>query len=110
VIGPAVARTRPLLRLRAEKAEELRAKFVANREQVRSWVADWHFPEVTWPAVPALPSPWSAIEQNEKWWFEDPESSMAAVYDWVLDARPRTESIGRVKCLWRFRRGHVELL
>ena len=35
---------------------------------------------------------------------------MAVAYDWVLDARPRTDSISRVKCLWRFRSGHFELL
>lgn len=35
---------------------------------------------------------------------------MAAAYDWVLDASPRTDSIAHVQCLWRFRRGHFELL
>lgn len=48
-----------------EKAEELRVKFVANREQVRCWAANWDFTEVTWPVVPALPPLWSAIKQNE---------------------------------------------
>jgi hypothetical protein len=87
------------------RADELRSKFVANREKVRSWVADWDSPEVVWPDVPAVPHPWVVSAENERTWFQR-HAPFLREYQWFLEARPLVEGVSRIAGNWRFAAGH----
>ena len=52
------------------RAGELRAMFVANRDRVQSWPTNWDFPEVAWPEISAIPSPYVVLPDEERMWFE----------------------------------------
>ena len=71
------------------RVEELRAKYLANWEQVRSWVANWDCPEVAWPDVPA----------NHRRPFQDQ-------YHWIVVGRPLTEGITEFTASWWFGGAH----
>jgi WD40 domain-containing protein len=88
-----------------QRADELRAAFLANRERVRSWVADWYIPEVAWPEVPLVPSPWVVPERDRQRWLEEYVPYLPD-YRWSLDAAPRYDGITRVSGSWWFGQGH----
>ena len=88
------------------RAEDLRERFVANREQVRSWVARWDCPEVAWPAVPEIPSPWFVPAGGEQDWFER-HAPFLDRYQWFLEASPLVEGVSQVRGDWLFAEGHA---
>jgi hypothetical protein len=69
-------------------ADELRARYIANWEQVRSWVADWDCPEVAWPDVPA-----------------NQFSAGRGEYHWLVVGRPLAEGITEFTGCWWFGAG-----
>lgn len=83
--------------------EELRAKYIANWEQVRSWVADWDCPEVAWPDVPANEG--FRGEESERAWIER-HAPFLDEYHWLVVGRPLTEGITEFTGLWWFGAGH----
>jgi hypothetical protein len=86
-------------------AEELRAKFVANREKVRSWTARWDCPEVEWPAFPEIPRPWMTAGRERDRWL-DRHAPFMDEYQWLLTARPVAEGVNELWGLWEFGAGH----
>ena len=70
------------------RAGELRAMFVANRDRVQSWPTNWDFPEVAWPEISAIPSPYGVLPDEER----DVGSSSARLTclntGWLLEPRP----------------------
>jgi hypothetical protein len=87
------------------RAGELRAMFVANRDRVQSWPTNWDFPEVAWPEISAIPSPYVVLPDEERMWFEHRAPYMPQ-YWWLLEPRPLTTSISQVDCCWWFRENH----
>jgi hypothetical protein len=85
------------------RVEELRAKYVANWEQVRSWVANWDCPEVAWPEVPA--NPFFKGEEGERAWIEH-HAPFQDQYHWMVVGRPLTEGITEFTGSWWFAAGH----
>jgi len=85
--------------------EELRSKFVANREKVRSWTADWDCPEIEWPPFPEVPRPWVVLPGGEEGWLAQHAPFMEE-YHWLLEARPRADGISQVWASWWFGAGH----
>lgn len=90
-----------------ERADALREMFIANREQVRSWLAGWDFPEVVWPELSPIPSPWVVGEEQDerRTWLERYAPFMSE-YWWLLEASPTTSGITRVYGTWWFGQGH----
>ena len=88
-----------------QRADELRAKFLANREKVRSWVADWDCPEIAWLEVSAIPLPWVVGEEGEQTWLEH-QAPFMDQYQWLLEARPLARGVTHVRGDWRFAEGH----
>jgi hypothetical protein len=89
-----------------QDADELRAKFIANREQVRSFITNWRCPEIEWPPFREIPSPWVIPKGEEKHWLNDFAPSMDE-YQWLLEARPVAEGISQVWASWWFGKGHA---
>ncbi|HZG91528.1 MAG TPA: hypothetical protein VEZ42_15055 [Pseudonocardia sp.] len=92
-------------RAERERADAARAMFIANREQVRSWLAGWDFPEVSWPPVPSVPSSWAVLEGQEQAWLER-HAPFLSEYWWLLEATPTTSGITSVHCSWWFGQEH----
>lgn len=90
---------------RRERADELRAMFVANRERVRSWVADFDVPGVSWPGVPRIPAPWVVPERDERRWLERYAPHLDD-YRWSLAASPATADVATLEGSWWFGPGH----
>lgn len=88
-----------------QRADELRAKFIANREKVRSWIADWDCPEIVWPEVPAVPLPVGVAKGGEQAWLKHRAPFMDR-YQWLLEARSVTQGVAHVWAYWQFREGH----
>lgn len=86
-------------------ADELRAKFVANREKVRSWTERWECPEVEWPAFSEVPGPWIIPPREQNSWL-DHHAPFMDEYRWLLEARPVAEGVSELWALWEFGAGH----
>ena len=92
-------------RSKRQRADELRAKFVTNREKVRSWVANWDCPEIAWSEVPAIPSPW-VVGKGEEWTWLKHHAPFMDQYQWFLEARPLAQGVTHVRGNWWFGEGH----
>jgi len=93
-------------RSRRQDANELRARFLANRNKVRSWTAEWHCPEVEWPAFREIPWPWVVHRGEEEQWLERHAPFMGE-YRWLLEARPVAGTgVSQVGGHWFFGGGH----
>ncbi|HET6299246.1 MAG TPA: hypothetical protein VFG33_38130 [Kribbella sp.] len=87
-------------------ANELRGKFLANRDKVRSWTVGWQCPEVDWPAFREIPSPWVVRRGEEPRWLER-DAPFMGEYRWLLEARPRAGTgVTSVRGNWFFRERH----
>lgn len=86
-------------------ADELRAKFIANREKVRSWTTRWDCPEVEWPAFSEVPFGWSIPARGQDRWL-DRHAPYMDEYRWLLEARPVAEGVNELWGLWEFGAGH----
>lgn len=94
-----------LRRSKRRAADELRAKFVANREKVRSWTARWECPEVEWPAFPEVPRPWLVSPREQGRWM-DLHAPFMDEYQWFLEGRPVAQGVAEVWARWEFGAGH----
>ncbi|MFE6157510.1 hypothetical protein ACFQ7F_01140 [Streptomyces sp. NPDC056486] len=94
-----------LRRPKRHDVDELRAKFVANREKVRSWAARWECPEVEWPAFSEVPGPWAIAPREQNWWLRRHAPFMDE-YRWLLEARPVAQGINELWASWEFGAGH----
>ncbi|MFC8718801.1 hypothetical protein [Kitasatospora sp. NPDC057198] len=92
-------------RRKRREADEARAKFLANRERVRSWTGRWECPEVVWPAFEEVPGPWVALPGERDRWLELHAPSLER-YDWFLEATPVVDGVEELWALWEFRAGH----
>lgn len=91
---------------RTGRTDELRAKFLANRERVRSWFEAWDIPEVVWTEdFNEVPSPWLVLEGDRERWLKRHAPFMDE-YDWMFFARPLTPGVREVRALWRFGAAH----
>jgi hypothetical protein len=90
-------------RVEEQRVEEQRAKYVANWEQVRSWVAGWDCPEVAWPDVPA--NPFFTGGASERAWLEQ-HAPFQDQYHWIVVGRPLAEGITEFTGSWWFGAGH----
>lgn len=88
-----------------QDADVLRAKFFANREQVRSFITNWRCPEIEWPEFKEIPSPWVIPQGEEDQWLNRHAPFMDE-YRWFLDARPVAEGISEVRANWWFGSEH----
>jgi hypothetical protein len=80
----------------------LRAKFVANRERVRSWLDDWECREVAWEqGFSEFPSSWGVARGEEAYWLETVVPSMDE-YEWILSAAGPDRGIDELTVVWRF--------
>ena len=91
---------------RRRRHEELRAKFLTNRDRVRSWWEEWEIPEVVWAdEFNEVPSSWIVLEQDRESWLKHDAPVMDA-YDWSFFGRPLTPGIREVRLRWQFGAGH----
>ncbi|MEO3779506.1 hypothetical protein ABGB16_22225 [Micromonospora sp. B11E3] len=91
---------------RRRQHDELRAKFVANRERVRSWLETWEIPEVVWTdEFNEIPSPWVVLERDRESWLKRHAPFMDA-YDWMFFGRPLTPGVREVRVRWQFGAAH----
>lgn len=90
---------------RRRDSDELRARFVANREKVRSWTARWECPEVEWPAFSEVPLPWVIAPREQGRWL-DRHAPFMDEYRWLLVSRPVAEGVNELQGLWEFGAGH----
>ncbi|MEU4482806.1 hypothetical protein AB0F68_32845 [Micromonospora sp. NPDC023966] len=93
-------------RSKRQDVDALRAKVVANREKVQLWVGGWDFPEVEWPDVPEIPSPWIVRREDERMWWER-HAPFIDEYGWMLEARPVSQGVTHVVANWQFGKGHT---
>ena len=85
--------------------DELRARYLANREKVRSWLADWDCPEVEWPPVEDVPSSCGVGRGGAARWL-DRHAPFLQEYRWFLEGRPRAEGVSQAWAWWQFGAGH----
>lgn len=85
--------------------DELRAKFVANREKVRSFITGWACPEVEWPAFAEIPLPCMVPKGQEQEWLKR-RAPFVGEYHWLLQARPLVADIRSLWAHWNFAEGH----
>jgi hypothetical protein len=91
---------------RSHQHDELRARFVANRERVRSWMEAWEIPEVVWTEeFSEIPRPWVVVERDRKRWLKD-HAPFLDEYDWLLIGRPLSPGVREVRVLWHFGAAH----
>lgn len=83
--------------------EESGSRFLANREQVRSWMSGWACPEIAWPRLPDTPDPWTGTERE---WL-DRGVRATQEYFWILEAQPLARGITSVVAGWWFGAGHT---
>ncbi|MGK5531266.1 hypothetical protein [Streptomyces sp. URMC 129] len=84
----------------------LRARFLANREKVRSWFAGWECPEIEWPEFREVPLPWVVARGEEQRWLEH-HAPFMDTYLWLLQARSPQRGISQVRASWSFGAGHA---
>ncbi|MFE0876545.1 hypothetical protein ACFW4X_17050 [Streptomyces smyrnaeus] len=92
-------------RTKRRETDALRAKFVANRETVRSWTARWECPEVEWPPFDEVPGPWVVAPRERKRWLEQ-HAPFLDTYRWLLEARPVAGGVNQLVAEWEFGAGH----
>jgi len=85
---------------------QLRDRFVANREQVRSWTGRWDCPEVRWPEFTDIPSPWVVPPGDEQDWL-DRHAPFLDGYQWFLQAQPVAQGVSQVVATWSFAERHA---
>ncbi|MBU8860830.1 MULTISPECIES: hypothetical protein [unclassified Micromonospora] len=91
---------------RRRRHEELRAKFLANRDRVRSWWEDWEIPEVVWAdEFNDVPAPWIVLEQDRENWLKT-HAPVSDTYFWMFLGRPLTPGVREVRVRWQFGAGH----
>ncbi|MGV9766445.1 hypothetical protein [Micromonospora tulbaghiae] len=91
---------------RRRRHEELRAKFLTNRDRVRSWWEDWEIPEVVWAdEFNDVPSPWIVLEQDRESWLRI-HAPVTDTYFWMFRGRPLTPGVREVRARWQFGAGH----
>ncbi|MET9734840.1 hypothetical protein ABZZ79_30635 [Streptomyces sp. NPDC006458] len=90
---------------RRREAEELRAKFVANRDKVRAWQERWDCPEVEWPPFTETPFPHVVAPWDLADWLERRAPHLVR-YEWLLEARPVARGVGELIGHWEFGAGH----
>ncbi|MGC4806642.1 hypothetical protein [Micromonospora sp. DT233] len=91
---------------RRRQHDELRAKFLANRERVRSWLDAWELPEVVWTdEFNDVPSPWVVLERDRDNWLRSRAPFLDA-YDWMFFGRPLTPGVREVRVRWHFGAAH----
>ncbi|MGC0327677.1 hypothetical protein RKD23_000667 [Streptomyces sp. SAI-170] len=90
---------------RRHEADELRARFEANRDKVRSWQGRWEIPEVEWSPVEDTPFSWIVLPRQQRQWLRDHAPHLKR-YEWIVEARPVAEGIGEVWGHWEFSEGH----
>jgi hypothetical protein len=90
-------------REKRRQVEDLRARYLANWHQVRSWVANWDCPEVAWPDVPA--NPFFTGEEGERAWIEQ-HAPFQDEYHWIVVGRPLADGITEFTGSWWFGEGH----
>ncbi|MEU1844170.1 hypothetical protein [Micromonospora sediminicola] len=91
---------------RRRQHDELRARFLANRDRVRSWREAWEIPEVVWAdEFNEVPSPWIVLEKDRASWLTLHAPFMDA-YDWMFFGRPLTPDVREVRVRWQFGAGH----
>jgi hypothetical protein len=95
-----------LRRRKPREGDELRAKFVANREKVRTWTSRWDCPEVEWPAFDEVPHPWVVLPRERGQWLER-HAPFLDEYRWLLEARPVANGVHEVSGQWEFGPGHA---
>ncbi|MEU4968703.1 GNAT family N-acetyltransferase [Streptomyces smyrnaeus] len=76
-------------RTKRRETDALRAKFVTNRETVRSWTARWECPEVEWPPFDEVPGPWVVAPRERKRWLEQ-HAPFLDTYRWETPLRTRS--------------------
>ena len=82
-------------------ADELREKFITNREQVRSWLTGWDCPELTWPPFAEVPQPWVVRPGEERGWLNRHAPSMTE-YRWLCIGQPTIPDVTHGFGLWEF--------
>lgn len=88
------------------RADELRAKFLTNRELVRSWTESWEIPEVVWTdEFDDIPGPWIVADRDRKYWLKHRAPFMDE-YHWMFLGRPLTPGVREVRALWYFGAEH----
>ncbi len=93
-------------RSRRRDTAERRAKFIANRERVRSWIGDWEFPEVEWLDFCDFPDDWRTLAKDPMWLEHYGPVMDEYEYMWTLEARPVTPGITEAVATWQFGKGH----
>lgn len=91
---------------KSQDAGELRERFLANREKVRTFTETWHCPEVRWPPFPEIPAPWVVLRQDEARWLDE-DAPFMDEYHWLLQAEPHAEGLSQASAIWRFGAGHA---
>lgn len=91
---------------REHQRDELRAKFLANRERVRSWLDAWEVPEVVWTdEFSEVPSPWVVLERDRATWLKRHAPFMDE-YRWMFLGRPLSPGVREVRVCWHFGAAH----
>ncbi|AQZ63386.1 unnamed protein product [[Actinomadura] parvosata subsp. kistnae] len=81
------------------------AKYLSNRERVRSWITGWDCPEIDWPGLEEIPHPWGLPRGSEEKWLRR-HGPFPGEYRWLLEARPLTPDISQVWAVWQFDGDH----
>lgn len=72
-------------------------QIAANRNRIIRWLANWHFPEVTWPReIPQLPLPYVGGTAAQHL------AAPLLETHWLLTAHPLIDDIAEAYALWRF--------
>lgn len=91
---------------RGNQGDELRARFTANRERVRSWTGAWEIPEIVWTdEFSEVPSPWIVPERERASWLKR-HAPFLDEYDWMFLGRPLTPGVREVRVQWHFGAAH----
>ena len=88
-----------------QEAEELRSRFIANREKVRSWLTDWDCPEVEWPDFADIPHSSSALPGDEQKWLQQ-RAPFITDYWWLFEGRSVTPDVTHAHGMWQFGQRH----
>jgi hypothetical protein len=91
---------------RRRRHDEFRARYLANRDRVRSWREAWEIPEVVWAdEFNEIPWPWIVLEKDRKSWLRIHAPVMDTYY-WMFFGRPLTPGVREVRAQWQFGAGH----
>ena len=87
--------------------DELRARFLANQAQVRSWMVNWDCHEIVWAEFPEAPVLTASLKESDEWWWHTNRAPWMRNHIWPLSARPRGESMPAVRAAWWFDTDHM---